>query len=205
MDSRISPAKRGAASAQFKKGMAGGIPVMLASVECMSEDHGWNLCRNVIMLAYSWAWDKFLQAIKRIHRVTSEFDVNVYSIICDGSIDRKLEGMLHEKRDATELVLDGHLLGEDPNEVNLAELLKIAYQDFAKMASAGIDERELVKEWPTGRTNLASAMRAWSGPLPVAEVESANLVPVPTKGDAATSIQEIDPLFVTLPLWQQSA
>jgi hypothetical protein len=198
MDSRISPAKRGAASAQFRQGIAGGIPVMLAGVECMSEGHSWNLCRNVIMLAYSWAWDKFLQAIKRIHRLTSEADVNVYSIICDGSIDRKLEGMLHEKRDATELVLDGHLLGEDPNEINLAELLEIAYRDFARMAMAGIDECELVKEWPTVRANLARSMQEWS--RPVVEAEAAPKIiaaPVPA--------EDIDPLFADLPLWQKAA
>jgi hypothetical protein len=206
MDSRISPSKRGAASAQFKQGIAGGIPVMLAGVECMSEGHSWNLCRNVIMLAYSWAWDKFLQAIKRIHRLTSEADVNVYSIICDGSIDRKLEGMLHEKRDATELVLDGHLLGEDPNEINLAELLEIAYRDFARMAMAGIDERELVKEWPSVRANLARSMQAWSrpatedaSPTTAAAAAASKIIAAPMPMD------DVDPLFADLPLWQKAA
>jgi len=205
MDSRISPAKRGAASAQFKRGIAGGIPVMLAGVECMSEGHSWNLCRNVIMLAYSWAWDKFLQAIKRIHRLTSLFDVNVYSIICDGSIDRKLEGMLYEKRDATELVLDGHLLGEDPNEVNLAELLKIAYEDFAKMAIKGIDERELVKEWPGVRLQLSVAMRAWSRPAIQEPLAGLPFVTEIVGENRLTVLEETDALFADLPLWQQAA
>jgi len=43
-----------------------------------------------------------------------------------GSIDRKLEAGIHEKKDAAGLVLDGHLLGETPAEVNLHKLLRIA-------------------------------------------------------------------------------
>jgi len=35
--------------------------------------------------------------------------VNIWSVICDGSIDRKLEAGIHEKKDAAELVLDGGL------------------------------------------------------------------------------------------------
>jgi len=64
---------------------------MLAGVECMSEGHSFPLCSNVILLAYSWAFDKFVQAINRIHRLNSVKDVDVYPIICDGSIDRKLD------------------------------------------------------------------------------------------------------------------
>jgi len=52
--------------------------------------------------------------------------------ICDGSIDRKLEAGIHEKKDAAEPVLDSYLLGENLYEVNLAELLRIAQREFSK-------------------------------------------------------------------------
>ena len=52
------------------------------------------------------------------------------SAICDRSIDRKLEAMIQEKGNASELVLDGHLIGEQTTEVNLAELLDIARKEF---------------------------------------------------------------------------
>jgi SNF2 family DNA or RNA helicase len=162
LDGRMSPTKRGAAAAQFKKGPAGGIPVLLAGVEAMSEGHSFNLCSNVILMAYSWAFDKFLQAINRIWRLNSIADVNVYPIICSGSIDRTLEANIQEKRDAAELVLDGHLLGENPQEVNLAELLRIAEKEFTQMSAAGtIDERELEKEWPALRSQLAKTAQSW--------------------------------------------
>ncbi|HEX3800226.1 MAG TPA: DEAD/DEAH box helicase [Verrucomicrobiae bacterium] len=214
LDSRVSPAKRGVAAAQFKRGPAGAIPVMLAGVESMSEGHSFNLCNNAILLAYSWAWDKFLQAIKRILRLTSTKDVNVYSLLCDGTIDRRLEGNIMEKQDATELVLDGHLLGEDPHEVNLAELLQSARADFAHMQSSLIDERDLVKEWPTLRTRLAAAMRAWNNE-PAAEtiipLECPSTPMLLTNGSADLPIVLPDHRssapadFDDLPLWQQAA
>jgi hypothetical protein len=166
LDGRSSPAKRGAAAREFKKGPAGGgLPVMLAGVECMSEGHSFHLCNNVILLCYSWAYDKFAQAVDRIYRLNSAKDITIYVIICEGSIDRKLEAMIQEKGDAAELVLDGHLLGEDATEVNLAELLQIAEKEFTAIAAGGrIDERELEKEWPALRAQLAEAMRLWQRP-----------------------------------------
>jgi hypothetical protein len=162
-DGRVSQKRRGVLSAQFELGPGKSPwPVMLAGVECMSEGHSFPLCNNVILLCYSWAYDKFEQAINRIHRINSRWDVNVYPIICERSIDRKLEAMIQEKGDAAELVLDGKLLGEQTTEVNLAELLEIARKEFetgGKLVT--VDEQELEKEWPPLRSQLAQAAANW--------------------------------------------
>ena len=210
LDGRASPAKRGVAAKEFKKGPAGGgLPVMLAGVDCMSEGHSFHLCNNVILLCYSWAYDKFAQAIDRIHRLNSSKDVTVYVIICEGSIDRKLEAMIQEKGDAAELVLDGHLLGEDAMEVNLAELLQIAEKEFATMAAGGtIDERELEKEWPALRAQLAEAMRLLERPALEAggsTLDALRSTPVPTLGPPPPGLDfPIVPLFADLPLWRRA-
>ncbi|PWU21775.1 MAG: hypothetical protein C5B50_01055 [Verrucomicrobia bacterium] len=243
LDGRTSPSKRGKAAAQFKLGppnhvgddprspSAGAaankseirnqkseIPVMLAGVECMSEGHSFHLCRNVILLAYSWAFDKFVQAINRIWRLNSPCDVNVYALICDGSIDRKLEGNIQEKGDAAELVLDGQLIAADPAEVNLAELLKIAQEDFKASKGEHMDETLLELEWPALRSQLAGAMAAWSKPLPKSEMPiplvalppdfPALVLPrprhaVPPLVPAVCKVTLSD--FCDLPLWQKAA
>jgi len=142
LDGRLSQKRRGELAKLFKRGnpraLAEGLilnsnlpsaispyPIALAGTECMAELHSFHLCNNVILTAYSWAFDKFEQGINRAHRLNSPWPVNVWSVVCDGSIDRKLEAGIHEKKDAAELVLDGHLLGESPAEVNLHELLRI--------------------------------------------------------------------------------
>jgi SNF2 family DNA or RNA helicase len=162
-DGRTSPKRRGQLAAQFALGPGRSTyPVMLAGIECMSEGHSFPLCNNAVLMAYSWAWDKFEQAINRVHRLNSRWAVKIWSIICDGSIDRKLDAMRQEKGDAAELVLDGHLIGEQTDEVNLAELLEIARKEFADGRNIiTIDEQELEKEWPPLRSELNAAFRGW--------------------------------------------
>jgi SNF2 family DNA or RNA helicase len=219
-DGRMSPKKRGLVAEQFKLGppKAGGkspsqYPVMLAGVECMSEGHSFHLCNNVILMCYSWAWDRFEQAINRVHRLNSIWDVNVYAIICDGSIDRKLEAQLQEKGDATELVLDGHLLGEHQSEVNLAELLHIARKEFSGELQT-ISEDSLEQDWPKLRLLLGRAMHSWydSGliqmPLPKLVHQPRKILPQQEIGDTIIPAREASPAafksFADLPLWKQA-
>jgi len=118
---------------------------------------------NVILTAYSWAFDKFEQFINRAHRMNSPWPVNIWSVICAGSIDRKLEAGIHEKKEASELVLDGHLLGENPAEVSLHELLRIAQTEFKNIKT--IDEEELEQGWPRLRAALGQAFLKWKSEL----------------------------------------
>jgi len=70
--------------------------------------------------------------------------------------------MIQEKGDAAELVLDGHLIGEQTMEVNLAELLDIARKEFENGSHAvTVDAKALEKEWPPLRSELSSAVHAW--------------------------------------------
>jgi hypothetical protein len=162
LDGRVSQKRRGEKAAAFKKGRVDeySIPVMLAGVECMAEGHSFHLANNVILLAYSWAADKFKQALDRVHRLNSVKPVNVYVVLCDGSIDRKLESLTDEKTDAAELVLDGRLIGERSEEINLAELLKVARREFNERDNT-LEEALLQADWPKLRDRLSVAMQAW--------------------------------------------
>ena len=111
------------------------------------------------------------------------------------SIDRKLEALIQEKGDAAELVLDGALLGEASQEVNLAELLDTAAREFAANPERQtIDETELEREWPRLRCALGQAFLAWDKPQANAEAETPN-AEVPTS--------EFPVPISTVPLWRQ--
>ena len=135
----------------------------------LAEGHSFHLANNVILMAYSWAYDKFKQALDRVHRMNSVKLVNVYVVLCTGSIDRRLESLVQEKSDAAELVLDGRLIGERTEEVNLVELLKVARREFNEKDST-LDEGLLQAQWPVLRQRLGSAMRQWID-LPAADVQ----------------------------------
>jgi hypothetical protein len=202
LDGRLSQKRRGELAKLFKRGNPravaedlipsstfhpqSSIPVALCGAECMAELHSFHLCNNVILTAYSWAFDKFEQGINRAHRLNSPWPVNVWSVVCDGSIDRKLEAGIHEKKDAAELVLDGHLLGESPQEVNLHELLRLARSEFKSVKT--MDEDELKKGWPRLRATLGTAFLDWNK-MPVRKTIPKNEKP------------NIQPK--TIPLWRQ--
>ncbi len=199
---------------------------MLAGVECMAEGHSFHRCNNVILMCYSWAYDKFEQAINRAHRLNSLWDVNIYPIICEGSIDRKLEALIQEKGDAAELVLDGTLLEEQTAEVNLAELLNIAMQEFSDGKLKTIDEEVLERGWPALRAKLGRAVQAWDAlraPMQLVEDDRTGLVhAIAEFNSTPDNSMEFDglPLFVreeskpeinstpdesfdSMPLWRQ--
>lgn len=161
LDGRTTGKKRGGMSLHFGQGRDSGIPVTLGGVESVAEGHNWPLCSHVILIAYSWAMDKMLQAVDRVYRLNSIKDVTVHCVVCDGTVDRKLESLLDEKEDAAELVLDGRLMGDNPEEINLAELLQIAAREFDS-DSKTIDEVALEKEeWPLVKRALEEAMTQW--------------------------------------------
>jgi hypothetical protein len=194
LDGRVSQKQRGLKAKVFKQGRAddASIPVMLADVECMAEGHSFHLANNVILMAYSWAYDKFKQALDRVHRMNSVKPVNVYVVICTGSIDLRLESLVQEKSDASELVLDGRLIGERTEEVNLAELLKVASREF-NAADATLDEGLLQAEWPKLRHRLDCAMLHWID-LPPAAVTMQPVIQPPRTIAVARAVPE----FITI-------
>ena len=187
LDGRSSPGQRGAKVARFKagRGAAGAEPVALAGVESMSDGHNLFRCNNVILLAYSWAFDKFKQFLDRVHRLNSQKPVNVYVVLADGTIDAKLESQVDDKSAAQELVLDGRLLGDRPDELNLADLLQVAQDEFTNALSSkrpAVCEDALEREWPARERRLRAAQQAWDaqGPHEAAECQKVATPVLPT-------------------------
>lgn len=178
LDGRTSPAKRSRMSAEFERGLEGGAkPVVLAGLQAMAEGNNWPLAQNCILLTYAWALDLMLQAIERVHRLTSKGEVNVWPIICSGSIERKLEAMRDEKNDASELVIDGKLIGSETTEVNLHDLLKIAIEDFR--GAETYSEEKLEAEWPSLKAKLTDAWLQCQHDRRIAAVGTQRSVPLP--------------------------
>lgn len=161
-DGRVNPKKRGPLMQRFRLGE---MPVALGGLESVANGHNLDTVNNVIIYAYSWAYDLIKQFLDRVHRLTSRKPINVYVVLCDGTIDRKLESLNYEKTDAVELALDGRLIGERTEEINLAELLKIARREFQAGADT-VDETLLQREWPALRQRLMTAMETWMPDIP---------------------------------------
>jgi hypothetical protein len=188
-----SQAQRARVMAVFKQGRAArdeSIPIILASVESMAEGHSCPGVSNAIPISYSWAMDKFRQAIDRIYRLNSVKDVNVWSVLCEQTIDPKLESNIRDKGDASDLVLDGKLMGEPFHEENFFELLKYARKNFDPAANV-IDDEVLHEAWPDLRARLHSAQSAWNL-QPRGKRVSEVCAPPPMAIPAAVAILNLD-------------
>ncbi len=187
LDGRVTQKKRVLVANVFEFGREGvdgqTIPGMLISVDSMSEGHSFHCCNNIILIAYSWAYNKFKQFLDRVHRLVSEKPINVYILLTHGTIDRKLESLVQDKSNASDLVLDGCLMGERSEDINFAELLAIARSDFDPQ-HATVPETRMAADWSVRLSALTAAQLAWetaAAPCRDRLTDSNLLVPTRTK------------------------
>lgn len=181
---RLSEGARGRVAARFQRGpVTGGLPVVLAGTECMSEGYSFHLCSHVVFLDYSLAADRMRQAEDRVYRLSSPADVHSWRVLCAGSIDPALEAMDGEKGDAADLVLDGALFSGGAEELRLADVL-------AKCASEFADHLEVQAEsaaesaWAPVRARLAEAASCWPAEPGLSRLERLRLAAVRVVADS---------------------
>ncbi len=154
LDGRCAPTRRGELAQDFKLRRR---PFLLGGVESMAEMHSFPQCNNVVLCAYSWAWDKYEQFINRVHRINSPGPVNVWCVICEGTVDRRLDELRRIVRG-----LEQHQgFRRTESEVNLADLVHEAAAEFAASAGTTIDERTLEQEWPALSQRLRVGAARW--------------------------------------------
>src|SRR5205085_10439888 len=97
------------------------------------------------------------QFIHRVWRISSTADVFIYQFILQNSIDALLLTDFGDKLDSAQLGLDGCLIEQHVQEVDLAQLLAKAVRNFDPAATT-ISERDIEREWhPTLRDRLADS------------------------------------------------
>ena len=136
------------------------MPVVLCGIESTAEGHNWPNARYVVRFDLAQALDKNVQGPNRVHRLTSPEDVAVDDLVNRGTVDLRLRELAQKKGDTSDLVLDGRLMGEAREELNIQELLKHAVATFD--AGGTVPEASLVTRWPALREELRAAQRAWN-------------------------------------------
>lgn len=160
LDGRTTPTRRGQLAAKFKHK---DYPILICGMNSMGEGHNFDQCPNLILPSVEWAYDVNAQAIERVHRLSSKKPVNIYAFVTKGTIDEKLTAVFSEKGDSSDLALDGKLSEKVTEELNLADLLNAAIENFSPTQDT-IDERALLAAFPTTiLPRLLSAQKTWRG------------------------------------------
>jgi hypothetical protein len=152
-DGTQSPAKRGALGTAFNNGQ---FPVMVAGIKSMAEGHNFDKVTNACFAGYEQAMDLNLQAIERVHRITSINSVTIYIMTTIGTIDERLAEILRDKSDAAAISLDGHISEALTEEYNEHALLRDALAAF-DTSTRTIDELVLAGQPITTVTVTAKA------------------------------------------------
>jgi hypothetical protein len=143
LDGTMSPQKRGLLIKQFKSGQA---PILIAGIKGMASGHNLDNCHNLILPGLDWALDLNRQAIDRVHRLTSRKDVSIYILITKGTSDERLADLWQVKGNSADLALDGRLIQENREKVDLVRFMREAVADFDPTA-ATLCEDEITRRW----------------------------------------------------------
>jgi SNF2 family DNA or RNA helicase len=150
MDGRTPPAERAEMAERFKTGE---IPIALIGLKSGAEGMSYPRCNNVILLNYSWEYKKLPQVIHRARRINSQRDLEVWSLVAEGTIEQRMAQLVvDEKGAAADLVLDGRW----PTGGGSEDWLAIAAKEF-QAGQQTVDESELVSQWPGLRVRLRAS------------------------------------------------
>ena len=136
LDGSVAPSVRGALARRFKDGE---FRVMLAGQKAMGEGNSFECCSNLVLPAIDFAYDINAQFVDRVHRINSPKPVRIYTVVTEGTVDERLDAMFREKSDSAHLALDGALISEEVEELNMQLFLERLVKEFK-------DDRETIPE-----------------------------------------------------------
>ncbi len=143
LDGSVSAKRRGAMAARYKEGE---YSVIVAGLKAMGKGHSFECAKHLFLPSKSWALDENEQFIHRVWRLNSREDVTIYTFTTRNTIDELMDADFGAKLDSAQLGLDGQLIEQVVEEVDLAKLLEKAVRNFDQTAPT-IDEREMEREW----------------------------------------------------------
>jgi hypothetical protein len=177
-----NPRKRSREVEEFVEGDA---QVLCAGVSAMKLGHNLDVASSVIVHGMPYSFSVMDQFIARVHRLTSEKPVSVYTVIPKGSLAERKYDLIASKGAASDLAFDGELQVQPERPVDWSKVIK-------DMQERGI--RSLGKNGeadPDGDTVLESEVEdAWREVAPIAPVTTPPLEKTPT--------QEVEPVMPML-------
>jgi hypothetical protein len=139
-----NPRRRAAEVYEFVEGDA---DVLCAGVQAVQLGHNLDAASAVVLTGLPWSFSALSQFEARVHRLTSTRPVSVYVVLTKGSLDERKWELLRKKGAASDLALDGQLVGEQERPIDWNKVL-------AEMRAAGVrargdelDEHDLEALW----------------------------------------------------------
>jgi hypothetical protein len=139
-----NPRKRAAEVYEFVEGDA---EVLCAGVQAVQLGHNLDAASAVVLSGLPWSFSALSQFEARVHRLTSTRPVSVYAVLTRGSLDERKWELLRKKGAASDLALDGQLVGEQEKPIDWNKVLREMRAAGVRASGDELDEQDLRALW----------------------------------------------------------
>lgn len=80
--------------------------VILGTINCLGTGYNLTEANTIIFLDEPWTYALKSQAVDRAHRIGAVNSVNIYTLICKGTIDENIHEIIKNKQDLTNCIID---------------------------------------------------------------------------------------------------
>jgi hypothetical protein len=156
LDGGVSGKRRGQLAARYKQGE---FSTIVAGLKAMGKGHSFECAKYLFLPSLSWALDENEQFIHRVWRLNSREDVTIFPFVMQNTIDELMAQDFGDKLDSAQLGLDGCLIEQQVEPMNVTQLLEKAVRNFDPHA-ATIDEADMEREWSESLRDRLQAAEA---------------------------------------------
>jgi hypothetical protein len=139
-----NPRRRAAEVYEFVEGDA---DVLCAGVQAVQLGHNLDAASAVVLTGLPWSFSALSQFEARVHRLTSTRPVSVYAVLTRGSLDERKWELLRKKGAASDLALDGQLIGEQEKPIDWNKVLAQMRAAGVRASGDELDEQDLRALW----------------------------------------------------------
>lgn len=118
-----------AVKARFQSESCGAAPVIVLSIQAAKEGHTLTAAQNVLFVELPWHWADVEQTFSRCHRIGQRGSVTSTYLLCAGTVDEEIFGLLQRKREVVRVAVEG---GE-------AKVVDVGRELVGKFLQKGLD------------------------------------------------------------------
>lgn len=82
-------------------------PVIVLSIQAAKEGHTLTASQNVLFVELPWTWADVAQTFSRCHRIGQTGSVTSTYLLCSGTVDEEIFGLLERKREVVRAAVEG--------------------------------------------------------------------------------------------------
>lgn len=127
--------------------VSGDAAVLCAGVNALKLGHNLDVASTVLLSGLPWSYMVLDQFLARVHRLTSEREVNVYVVIPRGSLAEQKWKLLCDKGDASDLAFDGELQISPEKPTDWSAVLSEMKERGLRADEETLSEADLEAEW----------------------------------------------------------